>query len=302
MSRVKLIAVGDICLQTKNNKNPFEMVKKYFKDKDILFGNLETVLSNCGRKAEKAALLHVSSDKVRYLKDAMFDILNVANNHIMDLGLEGFNETLGVLNINNLKFIGAGNQRFKQSYIIIEKENLKFGFLGYSEGRVKYTKEEVFINAIDEDKIEDKIINDIKKLKSQQCDIIVISIHWSIENVFYPSPKQIKLARNTIKDGATLVLGHHPHVVQGIEKYKNGLIVYSLGNFQFNTNLREKTRKSIILSVEISKNGIEDYEIIPVRINEDFLPCTMDNKSNQQILSFIDTISHPIIKNKINEK
>ncbi len=84
MNAVKLIAVGDICLRTRNNKHPFDNVKKIFKDKDILFGNLETVLSSQGERAEKSVLLYSPPEKVSYLKDAGFDVLNIANNHMMD--------------------------------------------------------------------------------------------------------------------------------------------------------------------------------------------------------------------------
>ena len=296
MSNIKLVAVGDICLKTKNNVHPFENVKQAFEDKDILFGNLETVLSNRGKKAEKSVLLYASPQKVEYLKESGFDILNIANNHILDLGLEGFNETLEVLNQNGLSFIGAGNRKFGQSCAMIKKKGLKLVFLGYYQDGFRNFKKGVFINKVDEN----YIVADIKNLKSQ-CDIIVISLHWGTENVFYPCPEQIKLARNLIDDGATVILGHHPHVVQGIERYKNGLIVYSLGNFQFLTD-REINKKSIILSVEINKNGIEDYRIIPVKINEDFMPYVLNYQKSQEMLSFIDRISQPIIEGKVNEK
>lgn len=296
MSKVKLIAVGDICLQTKNNVHPFKNVEQAFKDKDILFGNLETVLSDKGKKVEKAVLLYTFPKKVEYLKDARFDILNVANNHIMDLGPEGFTETLEVLNQSDLKFIGAGNRKFNQPYIIIERKGIKFGFLGYCEYGFKNCKEDLFINKVDEN----DITKQIKNLKLK-FDIIIISLHWGNENVFYPSLAQIKLARNLIDAGAILVLGHHPHVVQGIERYKNGLIVYSLGNFQFVTD-GEKNKKSIILSIEISKNGVEDYKIIPVKINEDFIPYILNKQKTQEMLSFIDKISLPIIEERVNEK
>ena len=295
MSTLKLIAVGDICLKTKNNIPPFENVKKAFRDKDILFGNLETVLSNRGKEVEKAISLHASPDKVKYLKAAGFDILNVANNHIMDLGWEGFNDTLEVLNRNNLKFIGAGNQKFNNSYALVERKGIKLGFLGYYSGGFGDIKKGVFINRINDD-----IYRDIKNLKLK-CDVVIVSLHWGIENVFYPSPKQIKLARNLIDAGSSLILGHHPHVVQGIERYKNGLIVYSLGNFQFIAD-RKKNRSSVILTAKINKNGIEDYNIIPVKIDENFIPCVMNNQDTQEMLSFIDKISLPIIEERLNEK
>lgn len=131
MNTINLIAVGDIFLKTRNNKSPFEKVQKLFKNKDILFGNLETVLSTEGREKEKAVPLHISPEKVKYLKEVDFDVLNLANNHIMDLGIEGFNETLEVLIKNNLQFIGVSNNKYKLNYIIIERQGIKLAFLAY---------------------------------------------------------------------------------------------------------------------------------------------------------------------------
>ncbi|HBY58148.1 MAG TPA: hypothetical protein DEG96_09910 [Candidatus Atribacteria bacterium] len=182
MNTIKIMAVGDIFLKTKNNKFPFENVKEILKDKDILFGNLETVLSNQGKETEKAVSLHTSPDKVSYLKDAAFDILNVANNHIMDLGIEGFNETLNILAKNNINFIGARNNA-KQDYIILEKQVIKLGFLGYSNSGLVLPEKNIWIN-----KIELKtIIKDIEYIK-QKCDFVIISLHWRIENVFLSIP------------------------------------------------------------------------------------------------------------------
>ena len=262
MSLVKFMSVGDISLQTVNDRHPFKNVRKLFRDKDILFGNLETVLSNHGQRVEKVCQLHTPPDKVIYLKDAGFDILNVANNHVMDLGVEGFSETLEVLSQNGLTFIGAGNSRFNQSWIIIKRKGVKLGFLGYCTGGFRNPNEDLFINELDKD----KIIEDIENLKSR-CDIFIISLHWGTENVFYPSPKQINLAHELIDSGATVILGHHPHVIQGIEQYKNGLIAYSLGNFQFDPKLSySNINKSIILCLNFSREKLESWDIIPIII------------------------------------
>jgi poly-gamma-glutamate synthesis protein (capsule biosynthesis protein) len=261
MSKVKLIAVGDITLQTRNDSHPFEKVKKVFQDKDVLFGNLETVLSNRGKVAEKAVVLFTSPDKVVRLKDAGFDILNIANNHIMDLGVEGVNETLDVLNQNNLRFIGCS----------------------------------IRINGIDEE----NIIKEIRSLKPE-CDAIILSLHWGTENIFYPSPKQIALAHKLIDSGATIILGHHPHVIQGIERYKNGLIAYSLGNFQFNHSISySPNNQSFIFTIELTKDGLEAYDVIPVKIDDDFVPYVPTEEEQEEIRGFITEISQHIINGTI---
>lgn len=303
MNVVRLLVVGDISLQTKNNKHPFENIKHVFKGKDILFGNLETALSNSGKEAEKAVVLHVSPDKVLYLKDAGFDIVNVANNHIMDLGPEGFNETLEVLNQNDLIYIGAGNRKLNRNSAIVEINRIKIGFLGYNSSGVRDLKRGVFINKIDEA----EIIRDIENLKPQ-CEAIIISLHWGIEKVFYPLPQQIEMAHRLIDASATVILGHHPHVIQGIETYNNGLIVYSLGNFQFEFNPEEcfgkrnkRTNQSIILSLKIGKNGLKAFDIIPLKINEEYVPCMVTAKEEQEINNFISKISLPLTKGGIRD-
>ena len=289
MNTMKLIAVGDIFLKTRNNKSPFEKVQKLFKNKDILFGNLETVLSVKGEKKEKVVPLCIAPEKVKYLKEVNFDVLNLANNHIMDLGIAGFNKTLEVLMKNNLKFIGVSNNKYNLDYVIIEKQGIKLGFLAYAQCGEVFLKESMRINKLELK----KITKDIEFIK-QKCDFVIVSLHWGIENVFYPSPKQINLAHELIESGATIILGHHSHVIQGIEKYKNCLIAYSLGNFQFNPYVSNSpNNQSFILTIELTKNGLEGYNITPVKIDKDFVPVLVVEEQ-EEIRQFIFEISHHI--------
>ncbi len=112
MNKVKLIAVKDICLNPKNNQHPFTRVEEIFREKDILFGNLETALSDKGTEAEKAVLHYASQQKIQYLKDAHYDVVSVANNHVMDLGIQGLNNTLDVLSEAEISFIGVSNHKY----------------------------------------------------------------------------------------------------------------------------------------------------------------------------------------------
>lgn len=294
---LRLMAVGDISLQTSNNKHPFKNVKQIFENDAILFGNLETVLSSRGEKRKNAVLLYSSPENVKYLKDAGFDVLNVANNHIMDLDVEGFINTLNVLTQNDLNFIGVNNGKSVQNYIILERNGIKLGFLGYTRGRFKVAQK-ISINKLEYE----MIVADIKSI-TDKCDFIVVSLHWGVENVFFPSPKQLELAHNLIDHGVTLILGHHPHVIQGIEEYKDGLIAYSLGNFQFNPNVSQsKTNKSIILCVEFTKEGIKNYEIIPTVINNDFLPTVIEGEAKDEVLNFLSKISRWVSGGKMTNK
>ena len=166
----------------------------------------------------------------------------------------------------------------------------KIGFLSYVSG--------LFINPknLSINKLEEKeILNEIKNIKNQ-CNFIVVSLHWGIENVSYPSPKQINLAHKIIDGGANLILGHHPHIVQGLEEYNNGLIVYSLGNFQFIPALsKSESNNSFILKIELTRNKILKHEIIPIKIDKTFKPVILQNPKKIIFLDHISKISSEII-------
>ena len=100
-----------------------------------------------------------------------------------------------------------------------------------------------------------------------------------------------------------IILGHHPHVIQGIERYKHGLIVYSLGNFQFEPSVsKSPNNQSFIISIELTKEGLEDYEIIPILVNEDFVPVIVKGINRKNILDFINIISQPLVRGEITER
>jgi poly-gamma-glutamate synthesis protein (capsule biosynthesis protein) len=211
--------------------------------------------------------------------------------------VEGFKNTLDILNKNGLNFTGANNDKSISNHLILERNGIKLGFLGYTIGRFK-VPESISINKLKEK----KIVADIESIKDK-CDFIVVSLHWGTENVFYPSPKQIDLAHNLVDHGATLIMGHHPHVIQGIEEYKNGLIAYSLGNFQFDPKVSQsKTNESIVLCVDFNKNGIKDYEIIPAVIDKDFLPTVAEGQVKDETLDFISEISRRVSSREVTSK
>lgn len=303
MRTITLMAVGDISLQTLRNEPPFNRIKAVFEEADILFGNLETVISNRGTPAEKSVVLSASPDKILYMKEAGFDVLNLANNHILDRGPEGFDDTLLALSEHGLPFIGVGNSALSKTLEIIERKGLRVGFLGYSESGGRYHDQGIYVNRVDTQ----RIISDILSIKPD-CDFAIVSLHWGIEKVFYPAPEQIALARALVDAGATVVLGHHPHVIQGIERYKDGLIAYSLGNFQFEFDPEEcsskhskRTGQSYILKIELSENGIESYDTIPIKISREWLPYIPSKEEQDEINSFIARASEPIYRGTIKD-
>ncbi|GAF84522.1 unnamed protein product, partial [marine sediment metagenome] len=216
MSNLRLFALGDIFLWTKSRVDPFENVKGLFPKHALIFGNLETVLSDRGNPLEKRFPLRTNPGDVCYLKNAGLNIVNIANNHIMDYGEEGLFDTIDILKKNGIRFIGAGrNIREAIGSEIFKRNSLNIGFIGFTSIGITAQEKSSGCAPLSK-KLMIECVSELRK----QVDILVVSLHWGIEYVFYPAPEQQKLARVLIDNGADLIIGHHPHVIQGIEEYR----------------------------------------------------------------------------------
>lgn len=298
---MRLLAVGDIALSTSDGSSPFSNIAPALENKDILFGNLETVISPQSDIAQKSRVMLSSPTAADYLTEVGFNVLNVGNNHTFDAGEPGFLETITVLEQKGIRFVGGRRGSRNERDVIFERDGLKVGFLGYYVYGERHNAETPALNPIERKDNE----RDIRSLKSR-CDLVVVSLHWGIEKAFYPSPLQIEIARSYIDCGATIILGHHPHVLQAVESYNGGLIAYSLGNFQFplfDKEFRDDdakgTDKSIILSVELGKEGIRSYELIPIVIDDSHRPILADMPLRARILGDLDSISVRVSGNEI---
>jgi hypothetical protein len=298
MPELRLLAVGDISLKTDENSNPFRGVMPVLQTGDILFGNLETVLTERTTKAQKSVSISSAPWKLKYLKEAGFDLLNLANNHILDCNSQGLKDTLEELRKQNIRSIGAGSGDYWRGSTVIDCNGISIGFWGYNQTGFSDPETGLFINGISSD----AIVRDIQAM-SARCDVVVVSLHWGTENVSYPSPSQIELAHSLIDAGADVILGHHPHVIQGIENYGGGLIAYSLGNFQFQYDVSGKTSDlgcrtdySMILSLRFGKEGLISHDIIPVLIDSSYRPQLTADPIRNNILNLIDRISQPLSK------
>ena len=300
---IKIAAVGDIALthdydqllSMKGQNYPFEKVKELFKDIDVVLGNLEAPISSRGERYPLKCSLRTNPKYAEGLKSAGFNIMSLSNNHILDYKENAFYDTFANLDKQGIKYFGAGkNIRDARKPAILEIRNIKIGFLGYCDVVI----DSPFYSSADKRgivplKIE-FVKEDIANLKDQ-VDIVIVSLHWGTENWSYPSPKQIKMAHQIIDFGANMIFGHHPHVLQGVEKYNKGYIAYSLGNFIFSeitwlwindsgkrirsrVELFSKNRESAILKVIMNGTGIKSIDLIPCVISTNHQPV-IDNKS-----------------------
>ena len=200
----------------------FKKIVDVLSQGDIVFGNLEVVLSDYKKKnSYESLMLRGSPYFVDQLKNLNFKLLNIANNHIQQHGNSPFYNTIDILKQSKIKIIGVNYLQPQ----IIESKGIKLGFFGYS-----LRPEENNSKVLYSQGNKKKIISDINKIK-KKVDYIIISLHWGDEYINLPSISQINFAHDIIDAGADIILGHHPHVLQPVEKYKSGIIAYSLGNF-----------------------------------------------------------------------
>lgn len=259
----------------ENYSYPFANLA-HFKDSDLFMLNLENPITARGTKVPKKYNFRMRPDYIKILQDGGVDIVNIANNHIRDYGTQGLEDTIRYLDDAGIKHVGAGLDRADaRKPVVIEIKGIKIGFLGYYNSP-DYT---AGANPYNERILKEDICN-LKKI----ADYVIVNFHWGEENLSYPKPYQITLAHLAVDSGADLIVGHHPHVLQGIEKYKNGLIVYSLGNFIFGGNNRTK-HDTVLLQLNIQNGKILPC-LIPICV-ENWQPVLLNSQEGEQIIDII---------------
>ncbi len=229
----------------------FQFIKPYIETADLSFCNLELPLA--GKPYSGYPQFSGPDEMLDAIQWTGFDVVQMANNHIMDRGNTGNQRTINEIKKRNLKFVGSYAEKEQKDSIyplIITKNKVKIAILNYSYGLNMYMSRPSIVNIFDSTLIK----NDIQKLKFQNIDFIIATVHWGNEYELKRNDIQKKWANFLIKNGVDLIVGSHPHVVQNfeIEQFngKNIPIFYSLGNFT--SNQREKNKNGGILArVEI---------------------------------------------------
>ena len=275
---VTLVACGDIGLYGKLEEKlllegPSVILGDtidVFKNADFVFGNLEGPVSDSGQRHNLPPpypALRMNPKSISFLKEGGFDIVSLANNHMLDYGGEALLDTLERLDDAGILHFGAGkNEDEACAPIIANIKGIRIGFVGFHEGGAVAESDRPGACLFNKK----NAISAIRKLR-KRVDIVVVSFHFGFDYFTCPSPYHIRLCRRFIDEGADLILGHHPHVPQAVEKYKNGLIAYSLGNFAFylGNDPPKKADEGFILKVNVTRSGIGKYEIIPYELDKD---------------------------------
>jgi poly-gamma-glutamate synthesis protein (capsule biosynthesis protein) len=306
---IQLAAVGDISfgesaqavgggvhttferVRHMNAAYPFEFTRPLFAGADVVFGNLETVLSHRG-----LARWSVSSMEMRghpasaeRLARAGFTVLNVANNHMMQHGAEAFSDTVWALQGEGLAVLGAaGADRQSTVPVRLDIGGLRVTLLGYAFEKDKYAQGPVsYAFGPDCD-----IVSEVASAK-RESDIVLCSMHWGVEFVRHPSGTEERLGREIIDAGAAVVLGHHPHVARRVERYGTGVIAYSLGNFVFDMNWSPWLRTGLVLRAEVTPQGVRHWTTDLVWIGDDYQPRPLDGTNRAAAQEALASLSHP---------
>jgi len=266
---VHLAAVGDILLdrdvgeRIKQNgvHSILPVVVPQLRQADIAFANLECPIATVGpRDPWLRCIFRADPATVPVLTDGSLDVLSVANNHTLNSGPEALCETLGYLEEAGIRYVGAAcDPEHGSDPLFISVRGLRIGFLAYTDLDFKHGSYS-------------KVDKGLTQLRAQiaaacsACDLLVVSYHWGQMYRRHPTSRQVEVAHASVEAGADLVLGHHPHVLEGIEVYQGCPILYSMGNFVFDSG-RTDTRQSAIFDLVHQQGAGWRIWITPVWIN-----------------------------------
>ncbi len=253
---MRIAFLGDIALFGKNTKDAgnwqvrFAEVKSILDTCDYIVGNLETPLTEYGKTiGGKSAYIKGKPEDAYILKYLGFTHVSLANNHMFDYCEKGLLDTIECLDNNKIGWFGINGKT-----AILDNSVSLMGYCCYSTNAVGLERTGMYINLLDP-----KIMQDDINKSINQGLLPVLSCHWGEEHVHYPDYNHIAVARKLAEKNRIVIIGHHPHVIQGNENIENSIIHYSLGNFCFDDVYTPKSEKPLI---KLSKDNQESYILI----------------------------------------
>jgi poly-gamma-glutamate capsule biosynthesis protein CapA/YwtB (metallophosphatase superfamily) len=287
---ITLITTGDIIpARTVNYKmtlyndftHPFKKTADFLSAADLTLINLEApLIKNCPVTNEGM----IFCGNQRFLDGLLFagiDVVNLANNHTLNWGIEEVKQTIDLLKQNNIASCG-----FPVKQMAIEEiKGIKIGFLGWN---------------LLETFNPDEILETIQKAK-KEVDLLIISVHWGAEYTAYPADWQRELAQQMIENGADLIVGNHPHWIQPLEIYQDRLIIYAHGNFIFDQEWSLETKTGYVTKIAFYQGKIVDVQLFPVFISDYNQPEFLTEEKKEFILQKLKGLSFSLIKQKASQ-
>lgn len=233
-------------------------VKSIFEADDLTIANLEGTFTSLTTRADKTYAFKGPAEFVNILTGSSVESVTLANNHSRDYGPQSLTDTKKVLDDAGVVHFGYDETA------VIDVKGIKVGLVGIYE-------------LVDHKGREQQVKDNIAKVKSEGAQIVIVIFHWGIERDAAPNSNQTFLGRLAIDEGADLVCGHHPHVLQGVETYKGKNIVYSLGNFCFGGNSNPSDKDTMIFqqTFTITDDGVKEDNVTNI------IPCSLSSETNR---------------------
>jgi len=298
---ITVAAVGDIMLgswvvdllQREGPDYAFRALQSRWAGSDLVFGNLEAPFTDGGTPFDKKFTFRVPPSAAIGLKRAGFNVLSIANNHIMDYGVEGLKSTLSTLRRLDIATAGADTTEEAACFpAYLTLTGKRVALLAYSlTFPVEFYARADTAGTCFPRRLEEQV-----RAARRVADFVIVSFHWGAEKQTTPKPYQIEAAHRAIDAGADLVLGHHPHVLQGLEVYHNRLIAYSLGNFAFGSYSSAAT-VSILLKVYLDRRGLVFARCIPINVKNvevEFQPRQLVGAAGDSVLVYLNRLSRDL--------
>lgn len=288
---ITVIATGDVIpargvnwlvVSRKDFTYPFQKTADFLKSGDITLINLEApLIDNCPLLSSGFTFC---GDK-RHIEGLLFagiDVANLTNNHIGNFGTTGINQTKTLMDQNSIAWSGFGNLAIK------EIKGTKFGFLGYNGVGPTINREQV--------------AKEIKESKPK-VDVLLVSIHWGDEYVAYPQKapgvapdNPIEIGHLIIDSGADLIIGNHPHWVQGVELYKDKFIAYAHGNFIFDQTWSPETQEGVVGKYVFYGNKLVNVSYKPIVVDKSYQPVFVEGEKAAKIIKQMQDSSTQLAK------
>lgn len=292
---VIMVAVGDIMLsrvvgstmiKMKDYNYPFLKTRSVLKKGDIVFANLETAITP-GRPIKTGEMSFRSDLQVaKAMKDTGITVVSLANNHVPNFGAKGISDTLKYLDQAGIAHAGAGaklTEALKPAFLTVK--GTKFAVLAFNDSDVVPVSYGAAANRAGTALMDVTTMTNAVKAAKKKADVVVVSMHSGTEYKATPNARQTRFARAAIDAGAAIVIGHHPHVVQTVEKYKGKYILYSLGNFVFDQMWSRQTRQGMTAAITFNRTSVTGISFTPVLIENYAQPRVLTGSEATQVMS-----------------
>jgi poly-gamma-glutamate synthesis protein (capsule biosynthesis protein) len=301
-----IVVVGDVAVSREHPEAAFAKVMDEIKSGTFSCCNFEVPLSNKGiPQYGKAEAVRAAPEMIEGFVHAGFKVVSLANNHTMDYGPEALLDTIELIDSRGILRAGAGrNVEEARRPAFFSCGGMRFAFVSFateaflgfgahsSKPGIAMIRRDPLYGPTCVNPHDVEMMMEVIEAASQKADFVIAAFHWGLSQSRALTQSQVTLGHAAVNAGADLVIGHHPHVLQGVEVYRKSVILYSLGNFVFDVAasfLSPATRDTVLVKVKLSKDVIKEVAFLPAWINDEGQPEMVDRKhpKNAEILQAI---------------